>query len=380
MTAASTLLQLLRERPPGYGGVERVAHELAERYGGSTVSLGRGAAATVAPDPLPVSYRRLDWPVLCLGRLRLPWPALQPLRELLAPRKVLLLHLPCPAILLVGWLVHLLQRSRPLHLYWHAFLDQRRWRYRLYEWLALALARRATSVVSTSPVLLQLLAEAGVSRDALVLLPPVLPRVLETPLLALGVALQPLLEVVCIGRLDSYKRVDWVMQAVAAVPGTRLTIAGAGPDQQKLQRLGHSLGLMQSGRLTFLGRVSEERKQAALAQAHVLVLPADTSHEAFGIVQLEAMAAGRAALSLDHPRSGMAWVNGLLWPPHHPCREPSDLRALLLALKAEPALAEHWGQQARQRYLQLFSRACWRARCTVLEQRLGLGSRPARQR
>ena len=37
----------------------------------------------------------------------------------------------------------------------------------------------------------------------------------------------------------------------------------------------------------------------------MLVLPSDSSNEAFGIVQLEAMAAGRIALAFDQPRSGM---------------------------------------------------------------------------
>ena len=45
----------------------------------------------------------------------------------------------------------------------------------------------------------------------------------------------------------------------------------------------------------------------------MLVLLSDRSNEAFGIVQLEAMAAGRIALSFDRPRSGMgcraaAWI------------------------------------------------------------------------
>jgi glycosyltransferase involved in cell wall biosynthesis len=384
---APTLLQLLRERPPGYGGVERVAHELAERYGGITLSLGQhsngsasGAASVAAADPLSVSYRRLGWPVLRLGRMRVPLPALQPLRTLLAPDRVLLLHLPCPAILVIGWIVHLLQPARGLHVVWHAFLDERRWWFRAYEWLALALARRATTVVSTSPVLLKLLAEARVPTDALVLLPPVLPVALEPALLALEVSPLPLLEVLCIGRLDSYKRFDWVMQAIAAVPGTRLTIVGAGPDREALQRLGDSLGLAVRARLSFLGRVSEQRKQTALAASHVLVLPADTSHEAFGIVQLEAMAGGRTALCIDHPRSGMAWVNGLALPPHHPCRDPSDLIALLQRFKAEPALVHRCGLQARRRYLELFSRDRWQQRCTVLEQRLRLIPRPAQQR
>ena len=65
--------QLLREWPPGYGGVERVAHELSRCWGGVTYSLDVQSQACLRQDPLPVTYpRKRLRSVVVFGRLHLP--------------------------------------------------------------------------------------------------------------------------------------------------------------------------------------------------------------------------------------------------------------------------------------------------------------------
>ena len=49
---------LLREWPPGFGGVERVAHELATIWGGTVFSLDVQSQSLIRHDPLPVFYAR----------------------------------------------------------------------------------------------------------------------------------------------------------------------------------------------------------------------------------------------------------------------------------------------------------------------------------
>jgi len=366
------LLQVLRQHPPGYGGVERVAHELAQLFGGITLSLVQPTEAT---DPLPVSYRRCHWRSIPLGRLKLPLPDPEPLQLLWRSNQALLLHLPCPSIALLGWLVRLLQPRREIHLYWHAFLDQRRWWFRIYELLAIGLARQASTVISTSPQLLELLEQEGIPQGSLLLLPPALPESLEGSLLQLAPPqAPPPLRVICLGRLDTYKRQDWLIQAIAAIPEARLAVVGCGPNLNRLQRLGDQLGLNAAGRLRFLGQVSEQAKSEAIARAQVLMLPSDSCHEAFGIVQLEAMAAGRAVLCMQLSRSGTAWVNGFQLPPQHPCQSQADLVAVLQRLSADPELLRQCAEQARERYQRVFSRARWQRRCQSLACRRGLVS------
>ena len=121
--------QLLREWPPGYGGVERVAHELASVWGGTVYSLDVQRQEGAGHDPLPVSYPRRCLPsTKPLGRLQLPLPSRALLRLLRSP-KPLHGHLPSPGVLLVLVLARLLRPRRRVTAHWHCFLDpdRRQW-------------------------------------------------------------------------------------------------------------------------------------------------------------------------------------------------------------------------------------------------------------
>ena len=87
-----------------------------------------------------------------------------------------------------------------------------------------------------------------------------------------------------------------------------------------------------------------------------MVLPSDCSNEA-GIVQLEAMAAGRIALAFDQSRSAMSWVSklpGLPWS-----RSPDGLSEVLQRLADHPSLRQQLCVQTRERYRTLFARRVW---------------------
>ena len=103
--------------------------------------------------------------------------------------------------------------------------------------------------------------------------------------------------------------------------------------------------------------VSEAEKFEHLAASDLLVLPSNCSNEAFGIVQLEAMAAGRIALAFDQPRSGMSWVSSLTGLHWSQSRE--GLSEVLQRLADHPAFREQLCVQARERYSKLFSREVW---------------------
>ena len=114
-----------------------------------------------------------------------------------------------------------------------------------------------------------------------------------------------------IGRLDSYKRLDFLLEALAQLTSPwQLVVVGDGPNRPCFEQLANRL-FPQASPVRFLGRLPETAKLQQLAASDLLVLPSDCSNEAFGIVQLEAMAAGRIALAFDQDRSGMGWVGRL---------------------------------------------------------------------
>jgi hypothetical protein len=83
-----------------------------------------------------------------------------------------------------------------------------------------------------------------------------------------------------------------------------------------------------------------------------LVLPSVARSEAFGLVLLEAMAAGRPAIAADVPGTGMRWVlgkggdaAGLPVPPH----DAQALASALRRMRDEPALRNALGERGRAR-------------------------------
>ncbi|MBV9665866.1 MAG: glycosyltransferase family 4 protein [Actinobacteria bacterium] len=107
-----------------------------------------------------------------------------------------------------------------------------------------------------------------------------------------------------LGRLVPHKRVDLVLRAWERVRprvGGTLVIIGDGPERESLEA--------QAGPgVEFLGKVSEAQKEHELRQAWLLVHGA--THEGWGLVLMEAAAAGVPALAMDAPGVRDAVMHG----------------------------------------------------------------------
>jgi rhamnosyl/mannosyltransferase len=109
------------------------------------------------------------------------------------------------------------------------------------------------------------------------------------------------------GRLVYYKGFETAIRALPSVPGT-LLIAGDGPSRARLERLAARLEL--GNRLRFLGKVARDEDLIAhhLA-ATAFWFPSNRRSEAYGLVQVEAMAAGCPVINAAIPDSGVPWVS-----------------------------------------------------------------------
>jgi rhamnosyl/mannosyltransferase len=150
------------------------------------------------------------------------------------------------------------------------------------------------------------------------------------------------------GRLVYYKGFLNAIRALTRAPGTLLLI-GDGPDRPALEAEASKLGV--SGRVRFLGSLPHYLDLIPYyLAADAFWFPSNARSEAFGLVQVEAMAAGCPVLNAAIPHSGVGWVSrhdesGLTVPVD----DPVALADAATRLLAEPGLRDRLAAGARDR-------------------------------
>ena len=166
--------------------------------------------------------------------------------------------------------------------------------------------------------------------------------------------------VLFVGRHEERKGLAVLLRALEHLPaGSRVWVAGDGPDTGAL-----AASVAGDHRVEWLGRVDDDERNRRLAGADVFCAPS-LRGESFGVVLLEAMAAGTPVVASDLP--GYANVarpgrEGLLVPPGDPAVLGAALRAVLAGGAQAQELAEAGRARAdelsmdslAQRYLELY--------------------------
>jgi glycosyltransferase involved in cell wall biosynthesis len=160
--------------------------------------------------------------------------------------------------------------------------------------------------------------------------------------------------VLCVGRLVSYKGLEFLIRAMQNIKA-RLRIIGVGPLEASLKELVQKQGI--ADRVEFLGEVSNQDLVVHYHACDVFVLPSITNAEMFGIVQLEAMACRKPVISTDLP-TGVSWVNqhrktGYIVPPGNVAELAKSIRRLI----TNRELREEMGEAGRLRVEQQFTAA-----------------------
>jgi phosphatidylinositol alpha-mannosyltransferase len=159
--------------------------------------------------------------------------------------------------------------------------------------------------------------------------------------------LPPGRRILWVNRLDAQKGFPIAVAAfskvLAEVPDAVLVVVGEGRDREALGLLTESA----RAKVDMRGALPNEQVPAYLAACEVFVSPA-VGQESFGIVLVEAMAAGLPSVATDIPgyREVVTdGVEGLLVPP----RDPEALAAGLVRVLTEPGLAARLGEAGRER-------------------------------
>jgi len=140
--------------------------------------------------------------------------------------------------------------------------------------------------------------------------------------------------VVFMGRLVYYKGIGRLLETAAALGDAHFIVVGDGP----LKEMVLASAAARQGRLVLVPPVSSAEKVALLHACDVFVLPSTEPSEAFGIVQVEAMACGKPVITFDLP-TGVTWVNQhLVTGLVAPLAEPEGLTAALQLILTDGAL------------------------------------------
>ncbi len=158
--------------------------------------------------------------------------------------------------------------------------------------------------------------------------------------------------VLATGRHIYYKGFQHLLDAMRDVDG-HLVLAGDGPLRSEFEATIERYGL--GKRVTLAGQVSDEDLRALYAAASVFAFPSVARSEAFGLVQLEAMALGKPVVntSID---SGVPFVS-----PHNETGltvEPGNATQLAGALNrllADGALRARYGAAGKERVERMFT-------------------------
>ena len=350
------ILQIGKYHPPVKGGMETVldligsglsarGHELwsvAASRGGDSAADGtaEGGArvircrslATVASQPVSPS---------------LPGVLKRVLRE--ARPEIVTLHWPNPlAALALRWARRELPRDSRLTVWYHADITRQKLGAVLLRPLLSGLLDRADGIAVSTASLRDESTQLAGRGDRVEVIPfgidttdwdlPSHPG--EGPFLF-------------VGRLVYYKGLELLLDAMADVPDARLEIVGDGPLRDRLRARAEDPALR--GRVRLHGELDDADLREVMSRCGALVLPSLRRSETFGLVQIEAMAAGLPVISTQLP-TGVAEVNvhgrtGLLVPPGNRAALAGALRDVM----RDPARARDWGDAGRARARDRFS-------------------------
>jgi glycosyltransferase involved in cell wall biosynthesis len=335
--------------PPSAGGMERVLETLCRCSRGlveNHVLVANTSSTTVREivDEVPVT--RVGT-VGAVGSVHLAPAFAAWLRRI--PADLIVLHEPNPWALLS---YSIARPAAPLFIWYHSDVVRPALQYALfYAPLARFVYSRARRIIVSSPALAGHATALSPYQDRIRVIPfGIEPSAWASTDRSRDESQPPF--VLFAGRHVGYKGVDVLLRALSHNTA-RAVIAGDGPERARWEGLARELGL--NGRVMFPGEVSDAELRRLMHACDALVLPSITRAEAFGYVQLEAMASGKPVISTD-VASGVSWVNqhmrtGLVVR----AGDAGALSSAIERLSGDPLLRARFGAAGRARVEEEFT-------------------------
>jgi len=251
-------------------------------------------------------------------------------RDELESHDLIHLHGPAPSVSDVVLLRHALRPLRVPMVYTHHFTIANHATltraHQLYDRMARALAGAADSIIVTTPTYRSLV-ESGLTKRSVGTAIDVIPwghDPVPQPVEPRSADPERDLTVLVLGQMRPYKGHGLAVEALADLPGIRLTLAGGGPLEVELAAKAN-----RHANLEVVLNPGDGRVDALYRSSDVVLLPARSSVEAFGIVLVEGMARGCVPVVASLP--GLGDVVGDVGVSFA-VNDPNSLRSTILSL------------------------------------------------
>lgn len=163
-------------------------------------------------------------------------------------------------------------------------------------------------------------------------------------------------KIIYVGRFVYYKGIEYLIKAMSLLESNCvLYLIGSGALENKLKDVVKELNI--GNKVVFLGELEDKEKFTYIKSSKILLLPSIYKTEAYGIVQVEAMAFGVPVISTKIEGSGVDWVNkdgvsGLIVLPENSLQIAKAVDRIILDSEIHDKLSK--GAEAR--FNSLFTR------------------------
>ncbi|MCB5204835.1 glycosyltransferase [Neorhizobium sp. T786] len=340
--------------PDTFGGIERTIHAISkgvQKHGiqSEVLTLSRTPEAnSIAFEDHFAHKAKLDFEFASTGFSRAVFSRF---KQLSREADIVHFHFPWPMMDVVHFVT---SNRKPAIVTYHSDIVKQKALLRLYEPLMFRFLGDMDSIVATSPNYLQSSPVLQKFRSKVEVIPLGLDEASYAPvehsMREKWRAKLPPRFFLFVGVLRYYKGIHILMDA-AEKNGIEIVMIGDG-DAGNFQQEAQSRGI---NNMHFLGSLPDEDKMAILDLSIGLVFPSHLRSEAFGLSLVEAAMRGKPMISCEIG-TGTSYVNlhgstGLVIPPN----DKDALAAAMLRLMDDDALAQEFGRNARQRYVENFT-------------------------
>ena len=349
------ILHIGKFYPPYFGGIEKVNYDIVEGLNTKGIQTDVLCSNHIKGD----TFSEIPYKIYRTHTLKViaSTPLIKTLNKIQNNYDIIHVHLPNP---MANLAVFLIRSKAKIILHWHSDIIKQKKLLKLYSPLQTWLLKRADKIVITTPTYLEGSDTLKKYKNKIVCIPIGIDSkelfIEQSTLNSLKNKYKGYKIIFSLGRLVYYKGFEYLIEATKSLPNdVIILIAGIGELKEKLQEQISKHNLQD--RVKLLGKIPFEELGAYYQLCDIFCLPSTKRSEAFGVVQIEAMAFGKPVISTSIKGSGVDWVNlnnvsGIIVPP----KDANKLAEAIIELFTDEKKYQQLSVGAKKRYEEEFTK------------------------